>query len=67
MPHFATWDDPLVAWDDPLWSWDGYPIAGYGSVKDSVFTRIATESAAVIVATDVTSVRVPSERQSVRV
>ena len=67
MPHFATWDDPRVAWDDPIYSWDGYPIAGYGNVKDSIFTRVNTESAKVFVATDVPSVRVPSDRESVRV
>ena len=67
MPHFATWDDLLVAWDDPLWSWDGYPIGGYGDAKDSIFTRVNTESAKVFVATDVPSVRVPSDRESVRV
>lgn len=67
MPHFATWDDPLVEWDDPLYSWDGYPIAGYGNVKDSIFARVMTENETVIVATDVHSVRIPSNRESVRV
>ena len=67
MPHFATWDDPLVAWDDPLYSWDGYPIAGYGNVKILIFARVMTENETVIVETDVHSVRVPSDRESVRV
>ena len=62
MPHFATWDDPLVACDDPLYSFDGYPIAGYGNVKDSIFTRVMTENEMVIVETDVHSVRVSSDR-----